>query len=144
MTNSIQDLMRDKIKSLQAENAALRQQLSAATQDAGRWQGQAETWQQRAESADGQLKQQGDRLAAAERCVEFFFGCQVQVDIPNTCVGFTALRDGRFASTRWKLNDDKEPIRRQEFNIRDNAIDAWLDAEAANWLPAEPQQQGGG
>lgn len=56
----------DEIKALQAENAALSQQLSAANQDAGRRQGQAETWQQRAEIAEKQLKQQGDRLAAAE------------------------------------------------------------------------------
>lgn len=59
----------EQIKELQAENERLneiiasysmasilnRKQLSQANQDAGRWQGQAETWQQRAEISEAQL-----------------------------------------------------------------------------------------
>jgi hypothetical protein len=150
---------------LLAENAALRQQLSEAKQDAGRWQGQAEMWRQRAELAerrnesDGcvtrmqverdeareQLKQQGDRLAAAEtvfrRKHDHWFelgnGDKVAIEFyypdekPEGC--WRVNRRERLQCYRDSLGADF-----------DTAIDAYLAAVAANWLPAETADVKGG
>lgn len=134
MSNSIQGLLRDKIAGLEAENAALRKQLSDQASEISMLNAEAEMWQQRAEIAEREAAMVNERLAAAEQILRL----QGDGDSPPL-VYFGQSNDGKWFVEHDDKDGNRVALMRDETcpMYYDDWYSAYQAADAAGWLPRE-------